>query len=191
MPLPATSIDDIAEYTTQQIAGTGAFDILMNAITQHLDVQYNKSRITGPDYAKVYLGAIEAALKFGLDYILGKEIADQTVCKLAAEYDVLILTKDKVIAETNLLVQKTVTELAQVNAAGVSAESVIGKQMTLYQRQADGFLRDAEQKAAKQLIDTWNVRRTTDNGTVADGTNKLNDVTIGAAVTKLLAGVGI
>jgi hypothetical protein len=69
-------------------------------------------------------------------------------------------------------------------------DSVVGRQKALYQAQTDGFTRDAEQKAAKLLVDTWSVRRTTDEGTVADGTNMLNDATVGRAITKLLDGVG-
>ena len=49
---------------------------------------------------------------------------------------------------------------------------------------------DAEQKAAKLMVDSWNVRRTTDEGTVADGTNRLSDYYVGNAVAKLLAGIG-
>jgi hypothetical protein len=61
--------------------------------------------------------------------------------------------------------------------------------MGLYKAQADGFVRDAEQKAAKIMADTWNVRRTTDEAVVADGTNKLSDANIGKAIGKLLTGI--
>jgi hypothetical protein len=111
-------------------------------------------------------------------------------CKLDAEYDLLLGQTLKTAQETSLLSQKVVTERAQVSAIGVDADSVVGKQKALYAAQTNGFSRDAEQKAAKTLIDTWNVRRTTDEATVADGTNLLNDATIGRAVTKLLEGVG-
>lgn len=110
-------------------------------------------------------------------------------CKLRAEYDVIILNKDKTTSETALLNQKTLTERAQIIGMGVDADSVIGKQKALYTAQTEGFARDAEQKAAKILIDTWNVRRTTDEGTVADGTNMLNDATIGRGVNKMLTGI--
>lgn len=111
-------------------------------------------------------------------------------CKLDAEFDVLMETKLKTTQETGLLLWKTNTEKAQTVALGVDDNSVIGKQKVLYQAQATGFTRDAEQKAAKVMIDTWNVRRTTDEATVADATNLLNDASVGRAVTKLLAGVG-
>ena len=111
-------------------------------------------------------------------------------CKLDAEYDLLLAQKLKGDAEIDLLTQKTVTERAQTSATGVDADSVIGKQKALYAAQTNGFTRDAEQKAAKILADTWNVRRTTDDGTSANTTNKLDDATVGRAITKLLTGVG-
>ena len=111
-------------------------------------------------------------------------------CKLRAEYDVLLSTNLKTKEETSLLLWKTNTEKAQTLAMGVDDNSVIGKQKALYGAQTDGFKRDAEQKAAKLLADTWSVRRTTDEATVADATNKLNDATVGRAIEKLLSGIG-
>jgi hypothetical protein len=110
-------------------------------------------------------------------------------CKLRAEFDHIMNQMTKTTSEINLLVQKTMTEKAQTQAIGVDTDSVIGKQKVLYEKQAKGFDRDAEQKAAKIIIDTWNARRMTDEGTVADGTNKLNDVTVGAFVEKLKQGI--
>lgn len=111
-------------------------------------------------------------------------------CKLDAEYDILILQKTRTSTETALLTQKVATEKAQTTSLGVDADSVVGRQKALYLAQTTGFTRDAEQKVAKVMVDTWNVRRTTDEATVADGTNLLNDAAVGRAVTKMLAGVG-
>ena len=119
----------------------------------------------------------------------GKVLTAQE-CKLRAEYDVLLSTNLKTREETTLLLWKTNTEKAQTMALGVDDNSVIGKQKALYGAQTDGFKRDAEQKAAKLLADTWSVRRTTDEATVADATNKLNDATVGRAIEKLLSGIG-
>lgn len=111
-------------------------------------------------------------------------------CKLKAEFDVLMETKLKTAQETELLLWKVNTEKAQTVALGVDEDSVVGKQKALYTAQTTGFTRDAEQKAAKLMVDSWNVRRTTDEGTVADGVNNLNDAAVGRAVIKLLNGVG-
>lgn len=111
-------------------------------------------------------------------------------CKLRAEYDLTLGTTLKAAQETSLLTQKVATEKAQITSLGVDADSVVGRQKALYVAQTNGFVRDAEQKAADLMIKTWNVRRTTDEATVADSTNNLNDAAVGRAVTKLLAGVG-
>ena len=110
-------------------------------------------------------------------------------CKLRAEFDVLMTTNLKTQQENALLLWKTNTEKAQTLALGVDVDSVIGKQKALYGAQTSGFGRDAEQKAADILIKTWNVRRTTDEATVADATNMLNDTAIGRVVNKMLTGV--
>lgn len=110
-------------------------------------------------------------------------------CKLRAEYDVLLEQKPKTVAETTLLSQRNATEKAQTNGLGVTDDSVIGTQRALYASQQQGYLRDAEQKAAKLLVDSWNIRRTTDEGTQANTTNKLDDANVGRAINKLLSGV--
>lgn len=110
-------------------------------------------------------------------------------CKLRAEFDLLTAQVLKVGSEKSLLDQKQVTESAQTSATGIDAGSVVGKQIALYTAQADGFARDAEQKAAKIMADTWNVRRTTDEGVSANSTNKLDDVSVGAVVAQLMTGI--
>lgn len=59
------------------------------------------------------------------------------------------------------------------------------------QAQVNGYRRDAEQKMAKLLVDTWSVRRSNDEGVVADTVNKLNDATIGAVVSAALKGINV
>jgi hypothetical protein len=193
----------ITDLTAGTLDGSGDFDKLMVAVKAHLTEEYTKGRIKGPEFSTVYLGALQAVLAQAADFLLRKDIAHKEglkiseeilvltaqKCKLEAEYDVLLEQKLKTIAETALLNQKKVTEQAQTSGTGVDADSVIGKQKGLYTAQTDGFARDAEQKAAKVMGDTWNVRRTTDEGTVADGINMLSDVNVGRAITKLLDGV--
>lgn len=229
----------LAALTGATLDGTGVFDVLMRANKAHLESEFTKNRIKGPEYATVYLGSLEAVMATALQFLLQKDkssleaqlleqqilVAQQMVlksqqevlqieaqialltqqtanaviegtvltatkCKLDAEFDVLMLTKDKTTQETALLMQKVATEKAQTLALGVDADSVVGRQKALYVAQTNGFTRDAEQKVAKVMVDSWNVRRTTDEATVADGTNNLNDAAVGRAVTKLLSGVG-
>lgn len=207
MTTPITTTD----LTSGTIAGSGVFDTLMAANKAHIEAEYAKGRITGADYSTVYLGMVQATLQASVQFLVQRdkialeaellqkqidnevkqgELIDAQVCKLKAEYDLTMATITKTSKENDLLAQKIVTEKAQVQELGVDDNSVIGKQKLLYQAQTEGFARDAEQKAARLLIDTWNARRMTDDGTVADTVNKLDDSTIGRAVTKVLAGIG-
>lgn len=207
-----------ASLTSADLEGTGVFDLLMKANKAHLDAEFAKGRIKGSEYATVYLGSLTQVMQTALGFLLAQQKTDleaqlltkqialveqqklnaeveNTVliaqeCKLRAEYDLTMASILKANQETALLSQKVATERAQIVEMGVDDNSVLGKQKALYAAQTSGFTRDAEQKAAKVMIDTWNVRRTTDEGTVADSTNMLNDAAVGRAVTKLLSGVG-
>ena len=87
--------------------------------------------------------------------------------------------------------QKTVTELAQTTTTPASG-SVMGVQNDLMATQKASYLRDAEQKAAKMLIDTWNIRMNTHpTDTNFNATNRLSDDDIGDAVGKMLTGIGV
>jgi cytochrome bd-type quinol oxidase subunit 1 len=228
----------LAQLTEAKVDGAGVFDTLMRAASSHCELEYNRSRIKGQDYAQVYLSAMQSTLATATQFLLGKDkayleaqlteaqvkiaeaqlkqeeskaelIAAQVLktkqettnlvqelenlkaqeCLLKAQYDLTMVQKLQTTAQTSLVQQKIATEKAQTVAVGVDEDSIIGRQKALYKAQTDGFERDAEQKAAKALIDTWNVRRTTDEATVADATNMLNDATIGRVVLKMLDGI--
>lgn len=116
-------------------------------------------------------------------------VLEAQICKLQAEYDMIMATKLKTAEERALLQWKAATEKAQTLGTGVDPDSVVGKQKQLYQAQADGFKRDAEQKAAKIMSDSWSVQRTTDNELAPSATNKLDAASIGRAIGKMLDGV--
>ena len=165
--------DQEAELRAAQVAKLNRETLFIDAQETHLGAQ------TG----KVEQDTANAVIE-GQNLLLQQSL-------LNAQINLTTAQKTSTDAQSALVIQKTITEKAQTIAANVDEDSVIGKQKNLYQAQTNGFLRDAEQRAAKLMADTWMARRTTDEGTVADGTNKLNDVTIGAAITKLLQGVGV
>ena len=113
-------------------------------------------------------------------------VLDAQTCKLKAEFDLLQSEKIKSAAEIALLTQKNATEKAQITNLGVDENSVVGRQKLLYEAQTAGFSRDAEQKAAKIMVDTWNVRKTTDDTTPAI----ITDANIVSTITKMMNGVG-
>lgn len=99
----------------------------------------------------------------------------------------------KTDSETLFLEQRIKTEKAQIVDIidGVTVAGVLGKQKFLYQAQTDGFKHDSEFKLVKAMMDTWSVRRSTDEGTLADNVNKLSDANIGSAVIKYMTSVGV
>lgn len=108
---------------------------------------------------------------------------------------------NKIAAEERLVKWKTTTEQAQTLSTvknadddtdivllnGSTAVGTMGKQQLLYQRQADGFLRDAEQKAAKLFADLAAVRYTTNPEANTDPYNYGFDTARSISVAAALA----
>lgn len=194
-----------AEFASNRIRGAEYANVYLGSMTQVLQaavqflLQKDKAayeaalveaQVRNMEAQILLTGAqVELTKQQLLNAITENEIMLKQQCKLAAEYDLLMEQKLKTAQETALLAQKTATEKAQTIEAGVDDGSVVGKQKKLYEAQTEGFTRNAEQSAAKILADTWTVRRTTDEGTVADNVNQLNDATVGRAITQLLAGI--
>ena len=126
-----------------------------------------------------------------LNAIAEEAVSESTACKLKAEFDTLMQQELRIMAETALLGQKKATEQAQTLGTNISPSSVLGKQNALYVAQTNGYARDAEQKAAKIMVDTWNTRRVTDETTPADANNHLDNVSIGQVILQLKAGIDV
>ncbi len=132
--------------------GTGNFDELMKVVTLHLEAQFTAGRITGTDYATVYLGAFQSTLAQAVNFTLNMNKANE---------------------ETNLLAQKTITEYVQTGKTSNAlpdAASIAGKQITLFTEQAKGFKWNAENKYLKSLLDAYainvSVSKVSDTATV-------------------------
>ena len=54
--------------------GTGYLDKLLKTINLHVDDQYKKGRLKGPDYASVYLGSIQSAISQSLEFLLKEKL---------------------------------------------------------------------------------------------------------------------
>lgn len=157
----------VDQLTSGTVDGTGVFDVLMSSVKGHIHGEFTASRIKGTEYATVYLGAIQTVLSESMNFVLQEQLNEKQIelidhqietekgqiCKLQAEYDLILAQIGKINAETALITQKKVTEAAQTSDTAISADSVIGKQKDLYAAQTAGYSRDAEQKAAKMVLD--------------------------------------
>lgn len=98
----------------------------------------------------------------------------------------------KLQSEIEVLGQRVISELAQTSDTvnGQPIAGVLGKQIELYKNQADGYIRDAEQKVAKIFNDTLLTRITTEYDN-ANATNAgMDDSDVLSVMTKLREGVG-
>lgn len=92
----------VAEVTnkTDVLPGTGVFDVLMASTNLHLTEQYNENRITGAEFATVYLGALQAVLAQSISFTLGKQAADKQAELLIAQTNEVQEKIDEIIAQT-------------------------------------------------------------------------------------------
>jgi len=92
----------------------------------------------------------------------------------------------KIIGEAALLAQKKETEFAQtadtISDGLTPVAGTVGAQKALYDKQAAGFDRDAEQKLLKIMMDNWAVRKSVD-GSAINPSTKMGDATIDAIIT--------
>jgi hypothetical protein len=182
------------DLTTKVVNGTGIFDELMTAANAHLDSQFKNERITGTQYAEVYLGQLQAVLANAVQFLIERDKTYLNNLLINAQIDLAnkqaelankqaeltekqIEQADKQLellekqiefqqAQSDLARQKIKTEIAQIadTVGGVAVSGVIGAQVALYKQQRESFLRDAEQKSLKILADTWITRKTIDEG---------------------------
>ena len=190
------------DLTTGAVGGAGVFDQLMVSVDAHLSREFKANRIKGTDYAQVYVGSMTAAMQNAVQFLLGKQAADKQAELLASQTlteaytlsDLLPAQIDKIAAEIALLGQKKSTEEAQIKdiVDDLAVVGVIGKQKLLYGKQTDGFDRDAEQKAAKMLIDTWAIRVSAGASEGVVPTNMGgSQANIRLAVDDMLRGIGV
>ena len=117
-------------------------------------------------------------------------LADAELEVRRLELDVKRAEVESAQAQAQLYAAKVLTENAQTMDAA-HPNSVLGSNIAVLRAQAAGYARDAEQKAAKILVDAWNVQRNTDESISANASNLLYDTSIGQAVSAMLRGAGI
>lgn len=62
-----------ADVTQQVIGGTGSFDVFMGGIAVHLRKEYDQGRITGAEYTKAYIAAMQTAMGAAVQFTLSKD----------------------------------------------------------------------------------------------------------------------
>ena len=80
---------DIKDFSNGQIdntnsqepkwEGTGIFDVIIKAANENIKIQHKTSRITGAEYAEVYLGTMQSAISEAMKFLLAKEITEKEI----------------------------------------------------------------------------------------------------------------
>ena len=149
--------------------GTGVFDIIMKAANENIKIQNQTSRITGAEYAEVYLGTMQSAIAEAMKFLLNK---DQIIKDLelkqtqieSVEADTLIKqeqhTKDLALKQTQIDVglEEKRLKAAQADAFPIqSAKDILVKQanVDLLNRQKEGFDDNKHQKLFEAQMNAW------------------------------------
>ena len=69
--------------------GTGVFDIIMKAANENIKIQNKASRITGAEYAEVYLGTMQTAISEAMKFLLNKDQSTKDLEVKQANIDLL------------------------------------------------------------------------------------------------------
>ena len=69
--------------------GTGVFDIIMKAANENIKIQNQTSRITGAEYAEVYLGTMQTAISEAMKFLLNSDQSTKDLEVKQANIDLL------------------------------------------------------------------------------------------------------
>ena len=69
--------------------GTGIFDVIIKAANENIKIQNQTSRITGAEYAEVYLGTMQTAISESMKFLLNKDQSTKDLEVKQANIDLL------------------------------------------------------------------------------------------------------
>lgn len=110
------SVSDDGKFT---VRGSGVFDDLMEAVTEHLTAQFNLGRLQGSDYAKVYSASLQSATNGAVSFLTGKVDADLLAAQIEktnSEVTLLTAQTAKVEAEVILAQAKNAADIELIDA---------------------------------------------------------------------------
>ena len=102
------------------VTGTGTMDVLMNTFMLHLDREFNTGHITGSEYTKAYIAAMQIAAGNGVQYLVQRDQAYWAA--VTAQMGIINSRVALAIAKTQLAGQKIEANTAKVNYALTKAK---------------------------------------------------------------------
>ena len=153
---------DIKDFSNGQIdstnpqepkwEGTGVFDVIIKAANENIKIQHKTSRITGAEYAEVYLGTMQSAISEAMKFILNKK----TIEKGLEAQDVSIAISEVQLAENTekWALQRKVLEnqLAMSNIDVAYKEPNVLRDLEIRDKQIESATADIAFNESKKLI---------------------------------------
>lgn len=170
---------NISALTSGSVNGTGVFDVMMRAMSAQLEDQAKKNRITGAEYAKVYLGGLNAVMQYGVQFLLGKDRAFWENLQLQAA--VRLAQAQELRAQADIQIARaTIQQMAFSVAetklkAGVARNQYALTKMQLVTGYNDVLKREAEITLANEQIDS---ARASTKDTLRDGVTPIAGIAI-------------
>ncbi len=153
---------DIKDFSNGQIdntnsqepswEGTGIFDVIIKAANENIKIQHKTSRITGAEYAEVYLGTMQSAISEAMKFILNKK----TIEKGLEAQDVSIAISEVQLAENTekWALQRKVLEnqLAMSNIDVAYKEPNVLRDLEIRDKQIESATADIAFNDSKKII---------------------------------------
>jgi hypothetical protein len=98
---------------TSQALGEGLFDQLMLTMKGHIHEEYAQQRITSADYARVFLGTMEAALSNTTQFLMAGLLLELQKQKIEAEIRLIDLEGEKLRYEIDYMYPAQLIKLQQ------------------------------------------------------------------------------
>lgn len=110
----------IEEFTETTVDGKGVFDQLMQANKAHLEQEFQKNRIKGPEYATVYLGALESTMATALRFFIDGRKSELEIELMRAQ--IALANREIDLAEKKLEMMECEQALCRANILKVNAD---------------------------------------------------------------------
>ena len=124
--------------------GTGIFDVIIKAANENIKIQHKTSRITGAEYAEVYLGTMQSAISEAMKFVLQNDT-------LAKEIEL----KEAQIAKINADKELINAQLLAYSAQQAKDLEIKQANIELLNRQKDGFDDNKHQKLFEAQMNAW------------------------------------
>lgn len=157
--------------TECKIDGAGAFDKVMTSLKLHLQSEYEAQRITGAEYAKVYVAMMQYALQYAVQYLLGKDNAYYTA--LATQAQALTANLDAYTAKVRLAIAQSQAHISKAQYANEVLK------LGATDKQADLILAQTEtqEKQKELLVEQTEQAHAQTSDTRLDGTTPVTGYT--------------